>query len=281
MNSMTDDLQQMLQMATRPTAIPVEMVEDWTRRSHVESDPFPDCITAAPSEEKTAWLAEKRDEVASRVERKAEDVRSLRRKNDTAAQWRDGALRSARNLEDRLHEWQVWHVLSRCAEAGWLAEPLWSLRTERQARRIAQFVGQDLPVDALSFGERPSHDNHYRDWGLRGPKKKDLKTMGIRTRADWDRLAEQIKALPLVRVAVDIGPVPAPHRRGARPKGQKKFWLYRYQTARVDEEGQPTHLKGTSSKQRAKGMSVVDLPPFEGAECKTEMTADNGEEVYG
>lgn len=245
-----DDIRQTLKNATRPdVVIPLSMVEDWIHVPHLSKDPTPNRI-GAQNPDMEEWASSRTEQLRRRIAQKTKSLERGLREQTTEAQWRDNIHRELDyHLKTMLHKWQLLSGLRQMAANGWLARPLWNLQNDRQVKRLAEFVGGGCPIEDRSLtGQGRPHPDTF-------------KTMKIRSEKDWRDLARQVSALGVLRVAIDAGPIPAPHN-GRPSKSQERLWLYRYRVGRVEDDGTWTDLRTTTQKQRAKQTSLVDLPPF-------------------
>jgi hypothetical protein len=245
-----DDIRETLKEEPRPdVVIPISMVEDWIGVAHLQEDPTPDRI-GAQDPEMEEWAGSRVKQLNRRIARKAQAIEDGLRRHTTEAQWRDNVHREvAFNLKGMLHRWQLLSALRQMATNGWLARPLWNVQNDRQVKRLAEFAGDARPIDERSLEGRGR------------PRPKTFKTMRVRTETDWKKLGQQVKALGILRVAIDAGPVPAPHN-GQPSKNQERLWLYRYRVGRVEEDGTWTDLRTMSHAQRARETSLEELSPF-------------------
>jgi len=245
-----EDIRETLNEEPRPdVVIPISMVEDWIEVPHLQEDPTPNRI-GAEDPEMEEWAGSRVKSLSRRIAQKAKAIEDGLRRHTTEAQWRDNVHREvAFNLKGMLHRWQLLSGLRQMAKNGWLARPLWNVQNDRQVKRLAEFAGGNEPIDerSLEAGGRP--------------RPKTFKTMKVRTEKDWKTLAQQVKALGILRVAIDAGPVPAPHN-GQPSKSQERLWLYRYRVGRVEEDGTWTDLRTMSHAERARETSLAELSPF-------------------
>lgn len=261
-----DDIRQTLKEEPAPdVVIPLSMVEDWISVPHLVEDPTPGRIGAQDSEMEE-WAGSRAESLKRRITQKAESLVSGLREHTTEAQWRDNIhWELSYHLKKMVHKWQLLSGLRQMAKNGWLARPLWNLQNDRQVKRLAEFAGDGRPIEDRSFDRKGR------------PRPDTFKTMKVRTKKDWKDLARQVSALGILRVAIDAGPVPAPHN-GQPSKNQERLWLYRYRVGRVEDDGTWTDLRTTTQKKRAKQTRLEDLPPFSTRDLLPDGRTEEAEE---